>query len=36
MIRLVMTATTDQFAGLVPEFQEFLASVRPDSESDAP
>lgn len=32
VIRLIMTATADQFAGLVPDFQQFLGSVRPDSD----
>lgn len=30
VIRLIMTATSDQFSGLVPDFQQFLSSVRPD------
>lgn len=35
VIQLVMTATTDQFYGLVPDFQEFIASVRPDRAADS-
>lgn len=32
VIRLIMTATADRFSDLVPDFQQFLSSVRPDSD----
>lgn len=32
VIRLIMTAASEEFSALVPDFQQFLSSVRPDSD----